>query len=56
MQKCTHRQGYILDLVISHEDDDLVRDVSVSSMLSDQFFVNIEVSYRVKYCLYADEI
>ena len=40
----THRQCHILDLVITCENDDLVWDVSVSSMLSDHFLVNIQVS------------
>ena len=28
--RCTHRQGHMLDLVITCEDDDLVRGVSIS--------------------------
>ena len=44
MQRRTHRQGHILDLVITREGDDLVSDVSVSSMLSDHFVINNEVS------------
>ena len=42
VQRRTHRQGHILDLVITREGDDLVIGVSVSSMLSDHFLINIK--------------
>ena len=44
-----HRYGRILDLVISHDDDNLTKGVSVSSMLSDHFFINIDVSLQKQY-------
>jgi len=46
VQERTHRHGHILDLVISRDDDNLIRGVSVSSMLSDHFLVNINVSLQ----------
>jgi len=42
----THKHGHILDLVISRDDDNLINEVSVSSMLSDHFLVNIDVSLQ----------
>jgi len=42
----THRHSYILDLVISRDDKNLITSVSVSSMLSDHFLVNINVSLQ----------
>ena len=46
VQERTHRHGHILDLVISRDDDNLVKGVSVSSMLSDHSLVNINVSLQ----------
>ena len=46
MQEHTNRHGHVLDLVISHEDNTFVKEVSVTSMLSDHFLVNIEVSFN----------
>ncbi|KAK2138836.1 hypothetical protein LSH36_2340g00003, partial [Paralvinella palmiformis] len=46
VQERTHRQGHILDLVISRDDDNLIKGVSVSSMLSDHFLVDINVSLQ----------
>jgi len=40
----THRHGHILDLVISRDDDNLIK--GVSSMLSDHFLVNFNVSLQ----------
>jgi len=37
----THRHGHISDLVISRDYDNLIKGVSVSSMLSDHFLVNV---------------
>ena len=48
---CTHRQGHILDLVITGEGDELVNDVSMSSMLSDHFAINSEVSLERPFSL-----
>ena len=55
-----NRHGHILDLVISREDPSFVKEVPVTSMLSDHFLVNIEVSVNkspvstktVSYCKY----
>jgi len=44
VQERTHRHGHILDLVISCDDDNLIKGVSASSMVSDHFLVNINVS------------
>ena len=44
VQERTERHGHMLDLVISRDDDNLVKGVSVSSMLSDHFLININVS------------
>ena len=41
---CLKYSGQTLDHVITPEDYDLVRGVSVSSMLSHHFLVNIEIS------------
>ncbi|KAK2169189.1 hypothetical protein LSH36_12g34021 [Paralvinella palmiformis] len=46
VQERTHRHGHILDLVISRDDDNLIKGVSVSSMLSDHFLVDINVSLQ----------
>jgi len=42
VEERTHRHGYILDLVI------LLRGVSVSSMLSYQFLINIDISLQTE--------
>ena len=42
----THRHGHILDIAISRDDDNLIKCVSVYSMLSDHFLININVSLR----------
>ena len=52
VQERTHRHGHILDLVISYDDDNLIKGVSVSSMLCDHFLVNINVSVLAKGILY----
>ena len=44
VQRCHHKQSHILDLVITREGDDLVRGVSVYSMLYEHFAINFEVS------------
>ena len=44
VQERTHRHDHILDLFISRDDDNLIK--SVSSMLSDDFPVNINVSLQ----------
>ena len=46
VQERTHRHRHILDLVISRDDDNLIKGVSVSSMLSDHFLVNNGVSLQ----------
>jgi len=46
VQERTHRHGHILDLVISCDDDNLIKRVSVPSMLSDHFLININVSLQ----------
>ena len=46
VQERTHRHGHILDLVISRDDDNLIKSASVSSMLSDHFLININVSLQ----------
>ena len=46
VQERTQRYGYILDMVISVEEDTCFKEVSVTSMLSDHFLVNIEVSFK----------
>ena len=45
-QERTHSHGHILDLVISRDDDNLIKGVSVSSMLSDNFLININISLQ----------
>ena len=40
--------GHILDRVISRHYDHLIKGVSVSSMLSDHFLININVSLPKK--------
>ena len=44
VQKIIRRHGHILDLVISGDDDNLIKGVSMSSMLSDHFLIKINVS------------
>ena len=44
MSKKEHTHGHIVDLVISCDDDNLIKGVSASSMVSDHFLVNINVS------------
>ena len=46
VQEWTHRHGHILDLVIFRDDDNLIKGVCVSSMLSDHSLVNINVSLQ----------
>ena len=46
MQEPTQRHGHILDLIIYHEDDTFVKEEPVTSMLSDYFLVNIEISLK----------
>jgi len=46
VQERTHRHGHILDLVISRDDDNLIKAVYVSSMLSDHLLININVSLQ----------
>jgi len=46
VQERTHRHGHILDLVISRDDDNLIKGVSVSSMLSDHFLISMDVSLQ----------
>ena len=46
VQEITQIHCDILDPVISREDDNLTKGVSVSSMLSDHFFININVSLQ----------
>jgi len=43
-QERTHRHGHILDFIIFHDDDNLIEDVSVSSILYDNFLISINVS------------
>ena len=43
VQERTHRYRHILHLVISRDYDNLINGVSMSSMLSDRFFININV-------------
>ena len=45
VQERTHRHGLILDLVISRDGDILIKGVSVSSMMSDHFVININVNF-----------
>ena len=59
MQKCTHRQGHVLDLINTREGYDFVRGVSASSMLSDYFLITSEISlerpfFRVMTVLYSN--
>ena len=44
VQRRNHGKGLILDIVINREGYDLVSGVSVSSMLSDHFLINTDVS------------
>ena len=46
MQRRAHNQRHIPHLVITREGDHFLRDVSVSSLLSDYFFINIKVFLR----------
>jgi len=46
VQERTHRHGHILDLVISRDYDNLIKGVSVSSMLSDYCHINIDLSLQ----------
>ena len=41
-----HRHSHILDLAISRDGDNLIKGVSVPSMLSGDLFVNINVSLQ----------
>ena len=42
MQEETHIHGHILHLVISRDYDNLIKGVSVPSMLSDHLLINID--------------
>jgi len=44
VQERTHIHGHILDIVISCNDENLIKGVSVSPMLSDHFLINTNVS------------
>ena len=44
VQERTHKHGHILDLVITRDVGNLVKGVSVSTMLSDHFLIDIVVS------------
>ena len=44
VQERIRRHGHILDLVISRDDDNLIEDVSVSSVLSDYFLIVIDLA------------
>ena len=44
VQERTHKHGHILDLVITWDVGNLVKGVSVSTMLSDHFLIDILVS------------
>jgi len=44
VQERTNRHGYILDLVISCDDDNFIKVVSVSSKQYDHFLISIDVS------------
>ena len=46
VQEPTHRLGHIIDLVASRQDDPLVKQVSVSSMISDHAIISITVSLQ----------
>jgi len=46
VQERTHRNGRMLDLFISRDDDNLIKSVSASSMLSDHFLININVALQ----------
>ncbi|KAK2151927.1 hypothetical protein LSH36_345g00012 [Paralvinella palmiformis] len=46
VQERTHRHGHILDLAISRDEVNLIKAVSASSMLSDHFLVNINLSLQ----------
>ena len=44
--RMTQRHGHILDLFISRDDEILITGMFVSSMLSDHFLININVSLQ----------
>ena len=44
IQECTNKHGHILDLVITGDVGNLFKGVSVSTMLCDQFLIDILVS------------
>jgi len=46
MQPRPHIHGYLFDFVIFHDDDNLIRDVSVSPMLSDHILISIDVTFQ----------
>jgi len=46
VQERTHIYSHILDLVISRDDDNLIKGMFVSSMLSDHFLININISVQ----------
>ena len=43
VQERIHRHGHILDRVVCRDDDNCIKDVSMTSMLSDHFLININV-------------
>ena len=42
VQERTHIHGHVLDLVISLEDDSFVKEVSVTSMLTDHVLLTLK--------------
>ena len=50
VQERTHRHGHILDFVMSRDDDNLIKGISVSSMLSNHFLIYIDVSLQKTIC------
>ena len=46
VKECIHNLGHILDLIITREGNDFVKHVSVSSIISDHFLVNIDISLQ----------
>ena len=48
VHESTHRHGHILALSITREYNDLIKDLSVSSMLSNYFLINTDVSLQIE--------
>ena len=46
VQEGAHKHDHILDLIISHDDDNKMKEVSVSSMLFDHFVISTDVSLQ----------